>query len=54
MNAVKIIGLILSIVAMICILISIFCYSGKNIFLFIGLLCICVNMIMFILTPKNK
>ena len=53
-NIGKIIGLVLLIISLVCIIFSIF-QEGNNIFLNIGLLCMCIDLILFIfINGKEK
>lgn len=49
----KVIGLILGIISLICIIISMV-QEGNNIFLNIGLVCICFNLILFIFINEKE
>lgn len=54
-NIGKIVGLLLGIVALICIIISIIFQEGNNIFLEIGLFCNCISLILFMfINGKEK
>jgi len=54
-SVVRIVSMSLGVIALICIFISIFYKSGNNIFLNVGLLCVCAaGLIPLLLRKKNK
>lgn len=53
-TAASVVGLLLGIAALACILLSIFFQKGNNLFLNIGLILSCANLILIQVTRHNK